>query len=113
MTLELYRRMLPLFIDEAETKLRVIYDAITALALGPSNERARQDLARAVHTIKGNAAMLGLGAIVDACERMERGWPIAQARQSTAQLAALHAGRCELRELISEVAGDLHLVNHS
>jgi chemosensory pili system protein ChpA (sensor histidine kinase/response regulator) len=105
-TTDLYRRMLPVFVQEAEQKLDALYDAIAILALTPLDAEARRAVARAVHTIKGNAAMLGLAAIADTAERIESRWPIAGGAPTTQALAELHAGRCALRDLIREAAND-------
>ena len=110
MTLDLYRRMLPLFVEEAERKLEAMYDAIATLAIAPGDAEARSAIARAIHTIKGNAAMLGLCAIAATAERVESRWPIAGGEPSTTALADLHAARCELRDLVHEAAGDLQLL---
>ncbi len=110
MTADLYRRMLPVFVAEAEQRLDTMHEATGMLALAPNDGVARDAIARAVHTIKGNAAMLGLSAIVRAAERLERAWPITAGSHGTAAIADLHAGRCELRALVREVSGDLPLV---
>lgn len=108
MTTDLYRRMLPVFVAEAEQKLDAMYDAIATLAIVPEDAEARRAVARAVHTIKGNAAMLGLAAIADTAERAESRWPIAAGAPTTQALAELHAARCALRDLVREAAADGH-----
>ena len=104
MDVEMYSRMLPVFLEEAEAKLREMDRAIAALASDHGDAAARGALGRAVHTLRGNAAMLGLSAIVRAAEDIERRWPLAPA---PADLAALCAARAGLRVLLDDVADDL------
>ena len=110
MTSAVYRRLLPVFIAEAEERLDAMFGAIGTLATAPDDAEARRVLARAVHTIKGNAAALGLAGIVGTAEDMERRWPILGGAPSTASFAELYARQSMLRTLVREVASDLSLV---
>ncbi len=102
----LYERLLPIFLAEASHHLGEIDAAILLLAHTPEQEDALAILARSVHTIKGNAASLGMREIVLEAQRLE--WWVADAalRRTTGGLAALHDARRALRRLLDEVAAD-------
>lgn len=105
---ELYQRMLPVFLDEAEAKLGDVRDAIVTLASNPAAPGARQKLARATHTLRGNAGMLGLRAVVDACVRLERRWPLNHdaVQPRPGDLAALDTWYVAMQRLLDAIATD-------
>jgi chemotaxis protein histidine kinase CheA len=103
---DLYARLLPIFLAEATHHLGEIDAALLQLAQEPDNEDTLSVLARSVHTIKGNAASLGMREIVLEAQRLEWWVTDAALRRATAGLAALHDARRALRRLLDEVASD-------
>lgn len=111
-TEEMYERLLPVFIAEATHHLGEIDAAILLLAHAPGHEDARAILGRSAHTIKGNAASLGMREIVIEAQRLEW-WAMDEKMHRTpAGLAALHDARRALRRLLDEVASDADFRRH-
>lgn len=106
MTEELYERMLPIFLAEATHHLKEIDAAILLLAQHPDHEDARAVLGRSAHTIKGNAAALGMREMVLEAQRLEWWAADEQMHRTPAGLAALHDARRALRRLLDEMASD-------
>lgn len=107
----MYQRMLPVFVTEAEHKLDEVDEAILSLAKNGEDADARQLVALAAHTIRGNAATLGLRQMVIEAQHLEL-WATAPVRTgaNASTLAHLHETRAVLRRLLDEVANDAPLV---
>ena len=58
-----YPHLLPVFLLEAEQCLADLAAAVARLAIAPGHEQSWRAAARAAHTLKGNAAMMGLDDI--------------------------------------------------
>jgi chemotaxis protein histidine kinase CheA len=106
MTDELYERMLPIFLAEATHHINAIDAAILLLAQNPDHEDARASLGRSAHTIKGNAAALGMREMVMESQRLEWWAADATMHRTPAGLAALHDARRALRRLLDDMATD-------
>lgn len=110
MTEELYARLLPVFLEEADRMTQQMDDAIATLAIAPADDDARRRLARAAHTLKGNAAMLGLSGLVAAARAVEDGWPFAGTATAADGLVSLDFARIRVRAVLTEVEANLALV---
>ena len=99
---DLFARLLPVFLMEAEQRLEEMDDALGALAKDPVDAAACLRLARALHTIKGNAAMMGLEPLADAAHAAEQLAPGHVCGPAT--LAALRDARAELDGLVEDLA---------
>ena len=98
-----YRRMLPVFLVEAGQRLDDMDRAILTLAREPESMAARETLARAAHTIKGNSAALGLKQMTLEAQRLELWALLPAVDPSPAILSGLNEGRTALRALLAEV----------
>lgn len=95
----LYRRMLPVFLAEADEQLAILDHAIDLIAADAFARGARDDMMRAAHTIRGNAAALGLKVMMEQAARLESWallppleapeWMIAELRRACASLRAM------------------------
>ena len=102
-----YDRMMPLFVREAEACLTTMERAIETLAADSSDSTARIELGRAAHTIKGNAAALGIRTMTQVAQRLEI-WAMLPATTLTdAMVAGLEAGIADLRTMVREVSTDI------
>lgn len=101
----LYARLLPVFVSEAEHKLDVMDQALTRLTSDEADTGTWRELGRAAHTIKGNAAMLGLRELMTEADRVES-WAAHAPHLSPGFLAALHDARMTMRRLLDEIAND-------
>ena len=79
------------FIDTERARLASVY-----MSLGPTKCTDLEGLARAVHTLKGNARMLGLGILAAVAHRAEE--PISQLRNEIANVSVV-----ELREAVDSI----------
>lgn len=106
---ELYHRLFPVFIAEALQNLDAMDEGLLQLDRNPGDADAIGRIARAAHTIKGNAAALGMRQMVVEAQRIEW-WALdAPPTRAAASLASLHGARRELRRLIDEVSDDVGL----
>ena len=107
----MYQRLLPVFVTEVEQKLGEIGQAILDLAKNGDDEEARSRVARAAHTIRGNAATLGLRQMVIEAQHLEL-WSTSSVRQgmSSSTLSRLDETRAALRQLLDDVTADSPLV---
>ena len=103
---ELLKKLLAMFEVEAEEHLGAIATGLLALEQGPAPER-RQELVettfREVHTLKGAARAVNLGAVVDLCHALENVFAVLkreQAAPSAALLDLLHRGFAQIRDLL-------------
>jgi chemotaxis protein histidine kinase CheA len=100
------RRLLPVFITEAGQCLDEIDEAVLALSKDLRDGAAREQLARAAHTIKGNAAALGLRSIVIEAQLLESWSRSAPNDRAAGMPAALHGARTALRSMITQMSSD-------
>ena len=103
---DLYHKLLPVFIAEAARKLDDIDTAILDLQRVPGDAGALANLGRAAHTIKGNAAALGMRGMVVEAQRIEWWAMDAPPSLSRVAVATLNNARGELRRLLDEVTAD-------
>ncbi|HEV2674430.1 MAG TPA: response regulator [Aliidongia sp.] len=103
---ELLKKLLAMFEVEAEEHLGAIATGLLALEQGPAPER-RQELVettfREVHTLKGAARAVNLGAVVDLCHALENVFAILKRGQlapSAALLDLLHRGFAQIKDLL-------------
>ena len=103
---ELLKKLLAMFEVEAEEHLSAIATGLLALEQGPEPER-RQELVEAtfreVHTLKGAARAVNLGAVVDLCHALENLFVVlkrGQAVPSPDLLDLLHRGFARIRDLL-------------
>jgi two-component system chemotaxis sensor kinase CheA len=101
--------ILPVFLAEAEENLAQVEDALLALEASPGDAEALNSVFRAAHTLKGNAANLGLAPVAefahgveDVLDRMREGAIVLTAPLAGLLLRAVDA----LRALVpAAVAG--------
>ena len=103
---ELLKKLLAMFEVEAEEHLGAIATGLLALEQGPTPER-RQELVettfREVHTLKGAARAVNLGAVVDLCHALENVFAILKREQATPSaslLDLLHRGFAQIKDLL-------------
>ena len=101
-----YHRLLTVFTTEMEQQLGEIGDAILVLAKNSDDAEARGRVASAAHTIRSDAATLGLRQLMIEAQHLELWATRAAQKLSPAVLARLHESRAVLRQLLAEVAGD-------
>ncbi len=91
---------LPAFLQDAATQLAAMDRALDALSRDLDDPAARDAVIRAAHTIKGNASIMGFGAMIALAAAMESvvlrtpalpAKALALLRQATATLRALVA----------------------
>src|SRR5689334_19614459 len=99
----LFRRMLPVFLAEAEECAAAMEQAIDRLAADAFDREARNAMARAAHTIRGNADALGLRVMTDQAHRLER-WALLPPTESPDWMIA------ELRRACGGVRGMLEQI---
>ena len=63
--------ILPVFLAEAEENLAQVEDALLALEASPGDTEALNTVFRAAHTLKGNAANLGLAPVAEFAHGVE------------------------------------------
>lgn len=102
----LLKKLLAMFEVEAEEHLSAIATGLLALEAGPEPER-RQELVettfREVHTLKGAARAVNLGAVVELCHALENLFAILKrdrAMPSAELLDLLHRGFAQIKELL-------------
>ena len=102
----LLKKLLAMFEIEAEEHLSAIATGLLALEQGPEPER-RQELVettfREVHTLKGAARAVNLGAVVDLCHALENMFAVLKRDQTTPSvelLDLLHRGFSQIKELL-------------
>jgi two-component system, chemotaxis family, sensor kinase CheA len=102
----LLKKLLAMFEVEAEEHLGAIATGLLALEQSPEPER-RQELVettfREVHTLKGAARAVNLGAVVDLCHALENIFAILKRDQTTPSselLDLLHRGFAQIKELL-------------
>lgn len=105
-----WRRLLPVFLFEAGQRLDDMDRAILTLAREPGNTAAREALALAAHTIKGNSAALGLTQMTLEAQRLELWALLPSVDPSPAILAGLNEGRTALRSLLGELTSRVPVV---
>jgi two-component system chemotaxis sensor kinase CheA len=103
---ELLKKLLAMFEVEAEEHLGAIATGLLALEQGPEPER-RQELVEAtfreVHTLKGAARAVNLGAVVDLCHALENLFVVLKrglTAPSPELLDLLHRGFARIRDLL-------------
>ena len=104
-----YDRMMPVFLEEAEGCLRAMDEAIAVITRDSTNATARMSLARAAHTIKGNAGALGIRQMAQDAQRIEI-WAMLPATSLTAaMLAGLATAIESIRAALNEIRLDVSL----
>ncbi len=102
----LFRRMLPVFLAEAGECLAAMEHAIDRLAADAFDREARDHMARGAHTIRGNAASLGLRVMTDHALRLER-WALLPPTESPDwMIAELRLACAGLRGMLGEIAAE-------
>ena len=103
---ELLKKLLAMFEVEAEEHLGAIATGLLALEQGPEPER-RQELVettfREVHTLKGAARAVNLGAVVDLCHALENVFAVLKrglTAPSSELLDLLYQGFARIRDLL-------------
>ena len=96
-----YRRMLPLFLDEARRQLETMDAALLELAISPGDGAARVLLQRAAHTLSGNAAAMELGELANDARSIEE---LSIVPLSPVTLAIVHGARAAIRRSLGELA---------
>ena len=94
-------KLLTVYLLEADNRLAEMDEALDTLAATPADAAACRRLGRALHTIKGNSAMMGLESLVEAALAAEHLVPGQVCGPAT--LAALRAARAEIEALIATV----------
>ena len=104
-----YDRMLPLFLSEADACLCTMEQSVSILSVDSADPLARVALARAAHTIKGNAAALGLRQMTQEAQRIEI-WAMLPATTLTdAMLEGLEIACRTIRVMLQEIGADIPL----
>ena len=104
-----YERMMPVFLDEADGCLRTMDEAIEVITRDSTDANARMALARAAHTIKGNAAALGIRQMSQDAQRIEI-WAMLPATSLTVGMLAGLMTACEsIRVALGEIRADASL----
>lgn len=99
---------LPIFTEEAEFLLRDLESALLALERAPSDAGLVDRIFRGAHTLKGNAAMLGLTELAQLAHGFESALVPVRAGDapcSSALTSALLLGRDALAAMVSSLAG--------
>lgn len=104
------RALLGVFLAEAEERLTQMEEGLVALEEHPNDDELLQGIFRAAHTLKGNSATLGFGALTelthvleDLLEKVRKRRLVATPTLVTLLLESVDA----LRQLLSDAAGGL------
>jgi two-component system chemotaxis sensor kinase CheA len=100
--------LLPLFVVESQERLARVELALLTLEEHPSDRDALDEVFRAVHTIKGDAATVGMKDLADFAHRIEDTLDLLRAgsRRMTSRLATnLLRSVDVLRDLVGEASG--------
>ncbi len=104
------KALLEVFLTEAEERLGQMEEGLVALEERPGDDELLQAIFRAAHTLKGNAATLGFGALTefthvleDLLERLRKGALAATPALVTLLLESVDA----LRQLLADAAAGL------
>ncbi len=102
----IYAHLVPVFVAEAEGRLADWQGALAELRRGVETRKATERLHRAVHSITGNAAMLGIPALAALARDVERVTHALQTHPGSADVATCQA----LDRACDTVAGMVALV---
>src|SRR3954465_15324509 len=105
-----YDRMMPLFVLETEGCLTTMERSIVTLAADSADAAARIELGRAAHTIKGNAAALGMRSMTQVGQRLQISAMLPATTLTGAMVSGLDSGIADLRAMVREVSADLPVV---
>jgi two-component system chemotaxis sensor kinase CheA len=100
--------LVPLFVAESEERLARMELALLTLEELPTDREALDEVFRGVHTIKGDAATLGMKDLADFAHRVEDALELLRsgARQMSSQLATFLLRTVDVaRELVAEAGG--------
>jgi two-component system, chemotaxis family, sensor kinase CheA len=102
--------LLAVFLAEAEERLSQMEEALVALEERPGDEELVQAIFRAAHTLKGNAAALGFGALAELTHVLEDLLDEVRSRAlspSAALVTLLLESVDAMRELVADAGGGL------
>jgi two-component system chemotaxis sensor kinase CheA len=85
----IYSHLVPVFVAEAEDRLDEWRRSLAELRRGPATLETVERLHRAVHSITGNAAMLGISALAALARDVERATQAMRTRCGRVDAAAL------------------------
>ena len=100
--------LVPLFVAESEERLARMELALLTLEELPTDREALDEVFRGIHTIKGDAATLGMKDLADFAHRVEDALELLRsgARQMSSQLATFLLRTVDVsRELVAEAGG--------
>lgn len=101
-----YPHLLPVFVLEADQCLTDLAAAIARLTDVPDDEPSWRAVSRAAHTLKGNAAMMGLDDIQQAAFAAELHGQAGAARPEARLVVQLAVCLMQLRERVDAVVTD-------